>query len=88
MACAVLLWNDLYRLTKDDRWSKAIERGLKYCQKMQLTRPDDENLYGCILEKVLPPDGTDHNPYHIRDLGTIFYVQAVCEVILKGNFSE
>ena len=33
-------------------------------------------LRGAILEKVLPPDGTDRSPYHIRDLGTIFFVIA------------
>jgi len=44
--------------------------------KMQFTNPEDPNLKGAILEKVLPPDGTDRSPYHIRDLGTIFFIQA------------
>jgi hypothetical protein len=28
------------------------------------------------MEKVLPPDGTDACPYYIRDLGTVFFIQA------------
>lgn len=80
-ACAVLLWHDLFRLTGEDRWWDALTRGLQFCQRMQFTLPRDEALHGCILEKVLPFDGTDRNPYHVRDLGTIFYVQAVAEVL-------
>lgn len=38
--------------------------------------PRDEYLKGTILERVLAPDGTDRNPYYIRDLGSIFFVQA------------
>ena len=53
-----------------------IERGLDYCMKMQFTNPADPNLKGAILEKILPPDGTDRSPYYIRDLGTIFFIQA------------
>jgi hypothetical protein len=44
--------------------------------RVQFTNPSDENLRGAILEKILPPDGTDASPYHLRDLGTIFFVQA------------
>lgn len=29
-----------------------------------------------ILGKIMPPDGTDRSPYYIRDLGTIFFIQA------------
>jgi len=53
-----------------------IEKGLSFCSMMQMTAPEDPNLRGVVIEKVLPPDGTDKSPYHIRDLGTIFFVQA------------
>ena len=43
---------------------------------MQFTRAGDPALNGAILEKVLPPDGSDASPYHVRDLGTIFFLQA------------
>jgi hypothetical protein len=81
IACAVMLWNDLFKLTHDEIYIPYIKKALEFCQKMQFTLPEDENLYRCILEKVLPFDGSDRNPYHIRDLGTIFYIQAVCEVL-------
>lgn len=80
-ACAVLLWNDLYKATEDQRWVAPIKKSLQYCQKMQFTIPEDPNLYGCILEKILPPNGSDRSPYQIRDLGTIFFLQAVAEVL-------
>ncbi|MHA1730565.1 MAG: hypothetical protein ACTSU5_01405 [Promethearchaeota archaeon] len=83
VACAALLWNDLAELTGEKRWGEAVLKALGFCQRMQFTMPRDENLYGAILEKVLPFDGTDANPYHIRDLGSIFYVQAVAEVAAR-----
>ena len=42
----------------------------------------DPNLKGAILEKVLPPDGTDRLPYHLRDLGTTFFVQAASRSLI------
>ena len=51
---------------------------------MQFTKVADPNLKGAILEKVLKPDGTDRLPYYVRDLGTIFYVQALA-LALKDN---
>ena len=48
---------------------------------MQLLNCKDPNLQGVILEKVLPPDGTDNLPYYVRDLGTIFFIQAACEYL-------
>lgn len=58
-----------------------LERALSYCMMMQFTRPRDPNLVGCVLEKVLPPDGTDASPYQIRDLGTIFFAQAMAQYL-------
>ena len=40
-----------------------------------------ENVYGAILEKVLPPNVSDRNPFHIRDLGTIFFIQAAAKYL-------
>ena len=60
-----------------------IRLGLDFCYKMQLTMPDDEEMYGVIIEKIHPPRGSDQNPLHIRDLGTIFYIQACHDVITR-----
>ncbi len=48
---------------------------------MQLTNPADPNLRGAIIEKILPPDGTDRNPIHLRDLATIFHIQAAATTL-------
>jgi hypothetical protein len=55
---------------------------------MQFTHPQDHNLHGAILEKILPPSGSDASPYHIRDLGTIFFIQAAAEYLLRENSPE
>jgi hypothetical protein len=77
IACATILWAELYRVTNDPSWIPPIEKAIKYCINMQLNNVKDFNLKGAILEKVLPPDGTDSLPYYIRDLATIFFIQAV-----------
>ena len=75
-ACAAILWMELKEVTRDNDYNAYIRNSLVYCMNMQFKRVEDKNLLGCVLEKVLPPDGTDRNPYFIRDLGTIFFIQA------------
>ncbi len=86
-ACAVLCFLDYYEHTRDPKILEYIELGMDYCMKMQLKNTRDPNLKGAILEKVLSPDGSDRNPLYIRDLGTIFYIQAACRhlEILKDS---
>lgn len=88
IACAALLWIDLVREFGEERWIEPIQRALGFCRSMQFTRAEDENLQGAILEKVLPPDGADGTPWYLRDVGTFFYVQAVCRALkdLPGVF--
>ncbi len=82
-ACAALVYLDLYKQTHDQKWVSLLMRGMRYCMKMQLLKPNDPNLKGAIIEKINKPDGTDDNPYHIRDLGTIFFIQAASAVIAE-----
>ena len=86
-ACAVICFLKYYEHTGDRKILEYIEKGLDYCFKMQFTNPADPNLKGAILEKVLQPDGTDRSPYHIRDLGTIFFIQAAC-IYLETEFAR
>jgi hypothetical protein len=79
--CASILWLELFKATLDPQWLKPISKAIKFGMNMQFKNPKDENLKGCILEKVLPPDGTDSSPYYIRDLGTIFFIQVVALIL-------
>lgn len=85
IACAAILWIQLFEQTGESRWLEPLHRALKYCMSMQFTEPADPNLKGCILEKILPPDGSDRSPYYVRDLGTIFFVQAAAQLLLATN---
>ena len=80
-ACAARCFLAAYGESGDGGWLELAESALNFCGSMQLTNPADPNLRGAILEKVLPPDGTDKLPYHIRDLGTIFFIQAASEYL-------
>ncbi|MHA1683561.1 MAG: hypothetical protein ACTSUE_21665 [Promethearchaeota archaeon] len=81
VACAVLAWLKMKEVTGTRKYDPLIAKCLNYCMMMQFRAPADENLRGSILEKVLPPDGTDGNPYHVRDLGTIFFIQAASKYL-------
>jgi rhamnogalacturonyl hydrolase YesR len=75
-ACAVISFLKYYEHTGDKEILEYVDKGLKYCIKMQFTNPEDQNLKGAILERLTYPKGTDQSPYHLRDLGTIFFIQA------------
>ena len=75
-ACAVLMFLRSLKAFGDRTLEADIEKGLSFCCAMQFTNPADANLRGAILEKILPPDGTDNSPYYLRDLATIFFIQA------------
>ena len=84
-ACAVIFWRRLWKARGETKYVPLMARSLEYCMNMQFTRPQDPNLRGAVLEKVLPPDGTDRSPYEIRDLGTIFFLQAAGTCLLDGD---
>ncbi len=89
-ACAVICFLNYYEHTRDRKVLKYIRKGLDYCMSMQFTKPEDPNLKGVILEKIQPPDGSDRSPYQIRDLGTIFFIQAasIALRILSGKVTN
>ena len=78
IACAAILWHDLTKEFGDEAWQEPIQRALGFCRSVQFVETEDPDLHGAILEKVLPPAGRDAPPWYLRDVGTFFYVQAVC----------
>lgn len=85
IACAMRLFRAAMRATGSDEFVAPLALALGFCLRMQFTAPRDANMRGAILEKVLPPDGSDRNPYHLRDVGTIFFVQAVSELLQEES---
>ena len=88
IACAAKMWSRLWKVTGDHQWIEPTRRALDFCLNMQVRQANDKNLQGVIIEKILPPDGTDNSLVQIRDLGTIFFVQAACEVIDSGLIDQ
>jgi hypothetical protein len=82
VACAVLLWQELWKETREDTWLASIRTGLNFCQTMQLRQVSDANLKGALIEGVEAPDGTDASPYSVRDLAAIFFVQAAARLAI------
>jgi hypothetical protein len=81
IACAVILWADLIKHYDDTQWIEPLKKAMTFCRSVQFTGASDPNLEGAILEKVLPPNGSDAPPWYLREIGTFFYVQAACQVL-------
>lgn len=84
VACAVLLWEELWKETHEDAWLESIRTGLDFCRLMQFRKVSDPNLQGAVIEGVEAPDGTDASPYYVRDLATIFFVQAAARLMIDA----
>ncbi len=82
-ACAAIAFLRYREETGDQSINQHLNRALNFCLKMQFTKASDPNLQGAILEKILPPDGSDRLPYHLRDLGTIFFIQAAAQYLAQ-----
>lgn len=87
-ACAAILFLELASATGNNQWRCDARKALEFCCSMQMTHPVDLNLTGCIIEKVLPPDGTDRSPYHVRDIGSIFFIIAGCRYLATQKQEE
>lgn len=84
-ACAAILFCEMIDAAPElaEEFREPLHRALSYCLNMQLRETRDPNLSGVILEKVLAPNGTDRHPFYIRDLGTIFFIQAAARLLLS-----
>lgn len=83
-ACAAYLFLRIAQECGDDSFLPLAHKALEFCMSVQFIAPSDPNLKGAILEKINPPQGSDASPYYLRDLGTIFFVQAAA-LLLKGR---
>lgn len=84
-ACAALCFLDMAELEDREYWLARAEKALHYCCAMQFTSASDPNMQGAVLEKVRIPDGTDRSPYYLRDLGTIFFIQAASSYLKRNG---
>ena len=87
-ACAALCFIERAKFGERERFMELAERCISFCARMQLTSASDPALNGVIIEKILPPDGSDRCPYYIRDLGTIFFIQATAEYRMQTRENQ
>jgi hypothetical protein len=80
-ACALIFWTELYRRFDKKEYLPYMSRALQFLLNMQVRESADPNMKGAVIEKVLPPEGTDASPYMVRDLASIFFVQAACMLL-------
>lgn len=87
-ACVAILFLRLFEQTAEQVWLDAASTAISFCMRMQFQNTQDPNLQGAILEKILPPDGSERSPYYVRDLGTIFFVIAGVEYLQTIKMKE
>lgn len=76
VGAACMMFHDQAVHLGNGSFNGSLVQGLRFIMNMQVRKAADPNMQGVIIEKVLPPDGTDACPWQIRDLGTIFFVAA------------
>lgn len=79
---AAVLWHDLIREYGESRWAPYLVKALRFTESVQFRDSADPNLEGAVLEKILPPRKSDRPPWYLRELGTVFYVQALSLCLL------
>ena len=81
ISCASLLWLRLYSIDSNKKWLEATERALRFNMDVQFRTAADPNMKGAVLEFTQLIPGSDASPYCLRDLATIFFLQAACQYI-------
>lgn len=81
ISCATLLWMRLYSLNGEQRWLEAAERALNFNLRAQFKNASDPNLEGAVLEATALIPGSDASPYQLRDISTVFFIQAAMQYL-------
>lgn len=84
VACACILWIELFQAAGDVSLLPAIEAGLKFVMQAQFGQSThDPSIRGSVIELSHPPSGTDAvSPYHLRDIATSFALQAYAKLLI------
>jgi hypothetical protein len=81
-ACACMMFHDSCVQLGSKKYLPNLALAMKYMMSMQVTKAIDPNMQGVIVEKVLPPNGSDAASWYIRDLGTIFFVTSAVQTLM------
>ncbi len=82
VGCAVIMWVDLWKRTRQEKYRNAIEASLGFLLKAQFRQDvPDRNIRGAFFEGLYVPDGTMNQGYYFRDIATIFSARAMLEVL-------
>jgi hypothetical protein len=82
-AVATIIWADLYSRTGDRAYREAIGRSIRYVLRAQFSRHGgNTEMRGAFWETPNVPDGTSCPGFLIRDIATIFAIQALDRVLV------
>lgn len=82
VGCAVIMWCDLWKRLRHEKYIAAIERALGFLLKAQFNQDvKDANVRGAFFESYLPPDGTLEPGFYLRDISTVFSARAMIEML-------
>jgi hypothetical protein len=81
-AVACIIWSDLYGRTGDPKYQDAVNRSVRFLLAAQFSlTASDPSIRGALWESPNPPDGTACPGFLIRDIATIFAIQALDRVL-------
>jgi hypothetical protein len=87
-ACGAIFWIEAYRATENEAYIPYIRKALDFLMRVQVREARDPNMLGAVLSGVLYPDGTDIPRYKVRDLASIFHVQAAAKLLAYDKLCD
>ncbi len=77
VACAVILWADLYQRFGEERFLDGIRRGVGFLLAAQFAADvEDPDVRGALFESPRAPDGSLAPGFRVRDIAAIFAIRA------------
>ena len=84
-SCAAILWLELYAETRDSHLLPLIEQALSFVRTSQLVNATHMELQNAVVENSDAPGRSDVSPYHLRDIASSFYVQAISMLLTAAT---
>lgn len=76
-AVSSIIWSELFARTGESKYRDAVNRSFGFLLAAQFSpAAADPDIRGALWETPNPPDGTECPGFYIRDIATIFAIQA------------
>ncbi len=82
VGCATVMYVDMWKRSRQEKYRAAAERALGFLLKAQFGKDaPDPDMRGAFFEGLHPPDGSGRQRFYLRDISTAFASRAMLEIL-------